>query len=175
MNKLILAVTAGIMAISTPQVVDKGLEVIASAQAEEKAPISEAEFERLMKYDTVRRVIPKTPINVGQNLAICDHVVKFNMMKKMLIRAIYVPKPNDIKSLFLSDLNIQIPPSPRRNGNIGQSFQTPSKIPRLLRIKRKPVTRQRTASAENLLVLFSICRRYRREKEKLQISNYFAV
>ena len=56
-RRLLQIITAGIMAISTPQAVDRGLELIASAQAEEKAPISEAEFERLMKYDTVDDIL----------------------------------------------------------------------------------------------------------------------
>ncbi|MBT4540188.1 hypothetical protein HOC35_01625 [Candidatus Woesearchaeota archaeon] len=45
------------LALSTPKVVDKGLELIASADASEKAPISETEFERLVGYDTVDQVL----------------------------------------------------------------------------------------------------------------------
>ncbi len=58
-RRFIQAVTAGLVALTTPQVVDKGLEMITKASAEEpeKSPISEAEFERLMKYDTVDDIL----------------------------------------------------------------------------------------------------------------------
>ena len=56
-RRFIQAVTVGLVALSTPKIVDNGLEMIASVQAEEKAPISETEFERLMKYDTVDDIL----------------------------------------------------------------------------------------------------------------------
>ena len=56
-RRLLQCLLAVPIALSTPKLVVGGLEMIASVQAEEKAPISEAEFERLMKYDTVDDIL----------------------------------------------------------------------------------------------------------------------
>ncbi len=57
-RRFIQAVTAGIMAISTPQAVDRGLELIASVSAEDKEErLSKEEIQRLMSHDTVEDIL----------------------------------------------------------------------------------------------------------------------
>ncbi len=55
----LLSGLAALVALSTPNIVDKGVEMVARAEAEEpeKSPISEAEFNRLMAYDTVDDIL----------------------------------------------------------------------------------------------------------------------
>lgn len=47
----------GLVTLATPKIVDNGFELIANAKAEEKAPITEKEFEKLMNYNTVDEVL----------------------------------------------------------------------------------------------------------------------
>lgn len=58
-RSFVLGGLAALVALSTPNVVDKGVEMVARAGAEEheKAPISEAEFNRLMAYNTVDDIL----------------------------------------------------------------------------------------------------------------------
>ena len=58
-KRFITSLIIGTAALMTPRCVDGALELIASAEAgeKEKAPISETEFEKLMKYDSVDDIL----------------------------------------------------------------------------------------------------------------------